>query len=484
MRRRDLLKLAALVPAATAFADSGSSAPLIPQGLPGPTTTGPTSPRYPPFRNPLRTPVIAQPSSRSDTTDTFTFTQKPGLVQLLPGPKTQIWGYDGHYPGPAIFQRSRRRTVMVHKNALPFNTVVHFHGGHTPPPNDGYPTEYILPGTTREYDYPLKQRGATLWYHDHTMDFTARNVYMGLAGFFITTDGQNDSLPLPKGEFDIPLMLQDRIFTEDNQFFFPGLEHDGILGDTLLVNGTVQPFLRVARRKYRLRFLNGSTSRTFLLALSNGQEFVQIGTDLGLMPSPVSRRELLISIAERYEVVVDFSRVPLNSSVILKNLYGDDTTTDVMRFDVVREAPDDSSIPARLSSDLIIPPESSASVTREFLFHRSHGMWVINDKPFEPRRIDARPKLGTREIWKLVNGGGGWVHPVHIHDVGAFVLDRNGVRRPDYENGLKDTFFLGPGETLRFITQTFQDFTGQYVFHCHNTAHEDTRMMGTFEVVA
>ncbi|MFL5322257.1 MAG: multicopper oxidase family protein [Myxococcaceae bacterium] len=487
LNRRDLLKLGAFVPAvalgATGSApDGGSSVDLIPQSLPGPSTTGPDSPRFPPFRDALRIGPIAKPISRNDTTDTYGLTAKTAEVQVLPGKKTVIWGYDGLFPGPTIVQRSRRRTVVVHKNALPINTVVRFHGAHTPPQFDGYPTDYILPGTTREYDYPLKQRGATLWFHDHTMDYTARNSYMGLVGLFTLTDSEQDALNLPKGEFDVPLLIQDRIFTQDNQFYFPGLEHDGLLGDTLMVNGTVQPYFRVARRKYRFRLLNGSASRAYLLALSNGQEFVQIATDLGLMKAPVTRRELLLANAERYEVIIDFSRVPLNSSITLKNLYGDETTTEVMRFDVVREAADTSSIPSRLSS-LVIPTESQAVRTREFLFHRSHGQWLINDKAFEPHRSDANIKLGTREIWKFVNKSGGWFHPIHVHDVGFFVLDRNGVKRSDYEAGLKDTVFLGPNETVRVITQPFEDFTGQYAFHCHNMVHEDARMMGTFEVV-
>ena len=262
--------------------------------------------------------------------DYYEVTARPGTVSLIPGLETAIWGYNGQYPGPTFLGRRNRPVVVRLLNRIPEIISMHYHGAHTPPDSDGTPMlsfsgmDRFAPGAprgSRTYVYPNDNDfPATLWYHDHGLDVTGPNVYSGLAGFFLLTpgDGLEDepfrevdaALPSGYGTYDIPMVFQDRRFHPDGSLLFDTFEHDGFLGDRFLVNGAIQPFLPVARRKYRFRFLNGSNARFYELALSGGGTFTQIGTDGALLPHPVERSRIPIAPAERYEVVVDFSRYP------------------------------------------------------------------------------------------------------------------------------------------------------------------------------
>lgn len=200
-------------------------------------------PLPPPFRVPLPVPPVARPVRSEHGTDFYEVEQREGRAEILPdGRKTTVWGYDGIFPGPTFTARSGRRTVVQVRNSLTVPTVTHLHGGVTPPESDGYPTDLLLParcapgqryggmadahaGRTatgyRSHVYPLPQRAATLWYHDHRMDFSAPQVWRGPAGFFLVGDAEEDRLPLPRGDRDVPLMLCDRSFEEDGSFRYP-----------------------------------------------------------------------------------------------------------------------------------------------------------------------------------------------------------------------------------------------------------------------
>jgi spore coat protein A len=178
----------------------------------------------------------------------------------LPGLCTTIWGYEGILPGPTIHASRGRRVVVHHTNRLAVPTVVHLHGGVTPPDSDGFPTDMILPDQTRTYVYLNNQHAATLWYHDHAMDHTGRNIYMGLAGFYLLRDQEETSLHLPEGPYDVPLLIQDRLFAADGQFVYDTFRHLAAKGSTILVNGAPWPRMEVAARKYRFRILNGSNA--------------------------------------------------------------------------------------------------------------------------------------------------------------------------------------------------------------------------------
>ncbi|MCI0685671.1 MAG: multicopper oxidase domain-containing protein, partial [Sporichthyaceae bacterium] len=373
MTRRQVLRLAGgaavLVPVASACGDSGSTGVLL--------RSQATLPE--PFSVPLPLPPVLTPVRRDATTDYYQLTQRPATVEILPGYSTEVWGYDGRFPGPTIRSRSGRRVVVRHRNELPVPVSVHLHGGKTPPEHDGYPTDLVLPvgGWTgaahsghhslgvKDYVYPLDQPAATLWYHDHRMDFTGPQVWRGLAGFHLVTDDAEDALPLPKGDHDLPLLLCDRAFAADGSLRYPSLDptlrgqpgveeglEDGVLGDVILVNGAPWPYAEVTGTRYRLRLLNASNARRYRLALDppppTGPSFVQVGSDVGLLGRPVGHQDLEIAQAERFDVVVDFSAYPVGTKVTLANRFGDATTSRVLRFHVVRRARDDSVVPARL----------------------------------------------------------------------------------------------------------------------------------------
>ncbi len=490
MTRRELV-LAGLTGAALAAGALPLGRVLTPRARAG---GYPQSPRVTPFAQQLRVPPVIRPTSSTATTDVYDVTMRPALAEILPGRQTPVWTYNGIAPGPT-FMTDRGRTVMVRQhNALSVPTSVHLHGGDVAPDSDGHPEDLVAPGATKTYVYPGRNEASTLWYHDHAIHRSGRNAYMGLAGMFLVSDELERSLPLPRGAFDVPLVIQDRLFAADGQLIYPMHDPDrptrqGAFGDVILVNGVPMPAMKVARRRYRFRLLNGSDARVYLLSLSSRDPLTVIGSDGGLLPAPVETANLLLSMAERYEVVIDFSRYPVGRSVVLENRYesgfGDPIdparVRQVMRFDVVEDAVDPSSVPAQLRPMPVLD-EAPSVRTRTWEFGRRGGQWVINGLPWDNARIDARPALDSVEIWRFVNGGGGWVHPIHPHLVEFQILDRNGRPPRPYESGMKDTVHLGPNEEARVIMR-FGDFRGRYAMHCHNLSHEDHDMMTQFEVV-
>src|SRR5215212_10271692 len=473
-----------------------------------------------PFRVPLPVPPVLEHERTDAGADYYEMTQKASRVEILPGLKTEVWGYDGIFPGPTIESRSGRKIVVRQQNELPVLVSTHLHGGRTPPESDGYPTDLIPPKNmahdhsmeghgsmgmggfrhSKDYVYPLEQRAATLWYHDHRMDFSGPQVWRGLAGFHIIRDDEEDALPLPKGEKDVPLMICDRSFDVDGSFLYPSLDPslqgkpgvkddymDGVLGDTILVNGAPWPVLEVSATKYRFRILNASNARRYRLALepANRAPFVQVASDGGLLGAPILHRTITIAQAERFDVVIDFSRYPVGTKVTLKNHFGYGTTSRVMRFHVVRKEKEESTVPKRLSdmSAFEALGESGSRHTRKFRFTRAapngQVVWAINGKVFDPSRINARPKLGSTEIWEFYTDAH---HPVHLHLVHFKVLSRNGRKPLPTDAGWKDTIDLRPREVARVLAR-FDGYRGRYVFHCHNLEHEDMMMMANFEVV-
>ena len=456
-------------------------------------------------------PIIPalKPVRTDATTDYYEVTARASSAGILPGLSTGIWGYNGSFPGPTIEARRGRRVSVRLRNELPLPIVTHLHGGRTPPDSDGYPTDVVLPKgfaqihmhdararvveEEREYIYPNEQRAATLWYHDHRMDFTAPQVWRGLAGFYILRDEEEAALPLPRGEKEIALLICDRSFGADGSLMYPSLDPTlrerpgvsmeymgGVLGDVILVNGAPWPRLEVANTRYRFRILNASNARRYELALepAAGASFLQIGSDGGLLSAPETHRSIRIASAVRFDVVVDFSRYRVGSQVMLINRAASGPQGQIMRFDVVREERDESSIPQRLSS-VRFPDESSAVATRAFNFsYRGMQGWTINKKPFDPARMDAQPRLDTAEIWQLQTD---FNHPLHLHLVHFKVMSHSGRPGP-YDAGWKDTIDLGPGQTANILVP-FTGFRGRYVFHCHNLEHEDMAMMGNFEVI-
>jgi spore coat protein A len=455
---------------------------ILISGSLGAVAAGPAGAVTPPaFSRPLVIPKVVTGSN-------ITLTARLADVQILPGKKTRMWTYDGTFPGPTIRRPTGQTTTLTLVNDLPAEAgelTLHNHGNHSTPENDGQPDAFLAApaGGSVTYTYTGtenggNERGATQWYHDHRMALTGRNVWMGLAGMYIIDD-PGDPQTLPKGSFDVPLMLTDRSFDANNQLSYNPSGNVGLTGNRILVNGVPQPYFNVGDRKYRLRILNASNARSYELALSNGQSFIQIGTESGLLQAPVKRTRISIAPAERVDVVIDFAR-KLGQKIVLQNLAADGSLRQLMQFRVTRHLTDTSSIPSKLRALPVL--DATSAVTRTFLFSRSRltGQWLINGLAFDPNRIDAQPKLGTTETWIFKNGSSS-NHVIHLHDVDQQLVSRDGVPAKPYER-MKESWNLGIGETI-VLKLRFTDNVGKYVFHCHILEHEDNAMMAQFEVV-
>jgi spore coat protein A, manganese oxidase len=467
----------------------------------------------PRFQVQLPIPAVLAPARTDATTDYYEITQKVAPIRIFEDVATPAWTYNGTFPGPTISSHSGRRTVVTHQNQLPHPAVVHLHGGHTPHDSDGYPVDLILPvGSappgpempampgmpavlgnqvvgSRAYTYPLNQRAATLWYHDHRMGFTGPGVWYGLAGFHIIHDDEEQALNLPSGERDLPLMIADRAFDADGRLVYPSVDpelitpgvrtpyRDGVLGDVILVNGAPWPVLEVDRAPYRLRILNASNARRYRLELDPGGSFIQIGSDGGLLDRPVAHDAIEMASAERFDVIVDFSRFPAGTRVTLRNTLGSGSTADIMQF-VVGSGP---AAPARVPATLAKLPEvrpGSAVVTRNFRLQNVPGDagWRINGKVYDPGHPLANPRLGQPELWRFTTDVH---HPIHLHLDSFRVVDRGDSGPGEFDAGFKDTLDLHPSQSASVLV-TFSDYAGRYVFHCHNLEHEDMAMMADF----
>ena len=475
LTRRDSLRLAALTGAGIALPAKAAAAvrPSSPRSARDAADGGP-------FALPLPIPDVLEPVARTRDYDLYRMRMCYADLTVIPGLTTRLQTFNGQFPGPTIRARRGRPVVVEQYNDLAVETAVHLHGGHVSHDSDGYPLEVLRHGDRRRYFYPNDQPAATLWYHDHAHMVEAQNVYRGLAGTYLLTDDYEEDLPLPRGRYDIPLMLRDAKIEVDGSLTYDGYPFH----PTILVNGRSQPHLDVAARRYRFRILNGANSRVFNLSLGNGDEVVQIGSDGGLLPAPAPSTALALFPAERADVVIDFSRYPVGSQVLLHNtlnfLPGE--PTEILRFDVVREAQDRSRVPQRLRpvDDLGVPV-----VERDFAltFDPMTLTMLINGKTFDPNRVDIRPELGVPESWTISNPDTRLPvpHTFHVHHTQFRVIERDGKPPAPGESGLKDTIALNPGETVRILLR-FTEFTGLYVYHCHMIEHAEMGMMGQMNI--
>ena len=406
------------------------------------------------------------------------------------------------------------------------------------------------PGTA-VFQYPNSQRATTLWYHDHTLGMTRSNVYAGPAGFYLLRGGPGDAvgaLPRPApalGDrpgtryYEIPIAIQDRSFNDDGSLFYPDsreffdnfagpyigengsdispIWNPEFFGDAMVVNGRTWPFLEVEQRRYRFRFLNGCNSRFLILKNSNDLPFWQIGAEGGFLPVPVQLSQLLMAPAERADVIVDFTNVPVGTEVILQNLGPDEpfgggtpgvdfppanpaTTGQVMRFQVVAARSRDTSLPpSRLNLPRLtrLPAEDNTrqvslnEVDSEVLAGvgpRAALLGTMNGTPNVLEWADPvteNPAVGATEVWEMFNFTED-AHPIHIHEVQFEVVNREpigggAVRPPEpSETGLKDTVISYPGEITR-VKARF-GVAGRFVWHCHIVEHEDNEMMRPYVI--
>jgi spore coat protein A len=486
-------------------------------------------------------------------------------------PATTVWGYNGSWPGPTIEARSGESLNISWISKLPtthllpvdhsihgaeatlplVRNVAHLHGACALPEDDGYPEAWFTAHgergpkfNSRPSSYPNCQASATLWYHDHALGITRLNVYAGLAGFYLIRDQTEKALNLPRDEFEIPLMLQDRLFHRDGSLYYPKVvngpkEHpiwiQEFYGDLNCVNGKVTPFLEVEPRKYRFRILNAANSRFYHLRLFNSDaggevidqsfevpSFDQIGTDGGLLPVPLELRYLLMAPGERFDVIIDFSGYEgkflslINDAPAPYTMGGQFLAEEVMLFKVIKplSGKDTCVVP-----DVLMPfePLNPTYATRERLLlvsekERPSDGYVItgllgNARWHEP--ITEDPKAGSTEIWSFVNITSD-VHPLHVHLVQFQVLNRQAFDVPTYQQtgklvftgkpmapesnerpARKDTVKSYPGYVTRIIMRFDLPHgapvtPGQelvYVWHCHILEHEDNEMMRPYKVI-
>jgi spore coat protein A, manganese oxidase len=438
---------------------------------------------------------------------------------------TRGWGYANAFPGPTIEARSGEPVIVEWANELPkehflpidhsvhgaeadkpaVRTVAHLHGGKVPAKSDGYPEEWFVPGKSATYFYPNNQEAAHLWYHDHALGITRLNVYAGLFGNYFLRDSFEDGLNLPKGKYEVPLTLCDRFFDSEGQLIYPVSPDpevpwvSEVFGDSVLVNGKLFPYLEVEPRKYRFRLLNAANARFFHLALSNGMQFQQIGTDLGFLPAPVSLKILTIAPGERADLILDFSGHAGEQIVAASD------SLTVMQFRVAKTgAPDTSSLPQTLRPVAKIAESESVKTRMLTLGEKddraTNPMMMLLNNAHWNTPVTENPALNSVEIWGLMNFTDD-SHPIHLHMVRFQILDRRKFE-PEYyynggrieyigptvppapsEAGWKDTVQAHPGMITRIITR-FEGYTGRYVWHCHILEHEDNEMMRPYDVVA
>ena len=452
-------------------------------------------------------------------------------------PPTLLWGYNGILPGPTFQTRSGSAFFVNWISALPkkhpltidytihgaehdkpdVRNVVHLHGAKVQPDSDGFPESWFTPGNSALYFYPNEMDATMLWYHDHALGITRLNVFMGLVGALFIRDQAENMLNLPSGPYEIPLVIFDRSFDTDGLFNYPVSGNPQVphvpeyFGNVLMVNGKVMPYLDVEPRKYRFRIVNACNGRFLNLTLSSGQYFIQIGSDQGLLAAPVTIPSLLMTPAERFDVIIDFSRYK-GKQIVIKNDApapwpggGQITPTQALQFRVVKplSGPDHSVVPSKLRVIVPINP-ASAVRTRDLSlveYDDELGYPVIDllDNKRWSAPVTENPTLDTVEIWNLVNTTGDG-HPIHIHlirfqiigrtpfDVDRYVstgkiVPTGPTQPPDpNERGWKDTVRAEPGVVNQVIAM-FEGFTGRYVWHCHILEHEDQEMMRPMEVI-
>ena len=425
----------------------------------------------------LALPPLLEGTLSSDGSISYTIATQEGGTQFKEGNATQTFGYNGSYLGPIIRIRKGQNVHLTTVNKLEENTSFHWHGLKIPSNVDGGPHSPIKPNGTATVDFTVMQEAATLWFHPHPEGRTGEQVYNGLAGLIYVEDENSDSLDLPKdyGINDFPIIVQDRFFDEDNQFNYQDIQNmDGTQGDTLLVNGTINPYIEVKNEKIRLRLVNGSNARNYQFNLSSKENFYQIASDGGFLNEPIQMDTLQLVPGERAEIVVDVSDYKKGDNVKLMN-----GNAEVLSINVVEGINSEiKALPKTLNK--ISTSFNSVSVPdKELTFSGMGNMVAINGKQFDMERIDLQAKTGTKEIWEINNSNdmmGGMIHPFHLHGVQFKVLDRNGKVPPANEQGWKDTIALYPGEKVQ-IEVEFPE-KGIFMYHCHILEHEDNGMMG------
>ncbi len=493
--------------------------------------------------DPATAPAIATPFTPAPVSLVVDLTARPATLSIFPGAETSVWQYQasvregsaeaiktlsGSYLGPIFRVRKGQRVQVRLINELPDPTIIHWHGLRIPEEMDGHPRYTIAPGASYEYDFQVIDRAGLYWFHPHPHQLTAAQVYYGLAGLFIVSDDEEDALGLPAGDYDRPLVIQDRTFDSQNQMVYlaNGMMDQmiGFLGDTILVNGAPNAALDVKASAYRLRLLNGSNSRIYKLAWQDSTSLTVIATDGGLLEAPVTRDYITLAPGERVELWADFSGRTTGSEMRLVSLpfsgfssaggmmgggssLPNGAPFDILSVQVGEKGAEVLPLPTRLSTIVRHPVAGAANRDnpRSITLAMQGMLHTINGRVFEMDAVarDEIVRLGDLEIWEFANleGGGGGMgmgmmdmampHPMHIHGVQFQVLGRQITR--DFESayqelsagfvddGWKDTVLVMPGEKVQILVR-FENYAGTFLYHCHNLEHGDAGMMRNYRI--
>ena len=480
-------------------------------------------------------------------------------VQSPDLPTQTIWAFDDGFhatsPGPTYRANYGVPQLVRNINALPPanqnggfgmpSVTTHLHNGHTPSESDGNPCDFYPSGNFCDQYYPnvlagfsfdhrptgdINESLSTLWYHDHRVDFTAQNTYKGLLGFYclfnqFDTGDETTGFRLPSfPQFDIPLAFADKVYDPTSGLLaFDLFNLDGILGDKFLVNGKIQPFFEVQPRRYRFRLLDTGPSRFYEFFLTDpnhlgaNNPFFVIANDGNLLPAPVQVTSVRIGVAERVDVIIDFSSfagktlylenrlrqingmgpvppqglVPgqVECSDAFGNLLSDILPAGqgnlLLQFRVSGTKVVDNSVNPMLDHPTFYAlPDTTATprVTRTFQFDRLNGQWSINGQFMDCNHFRFLVQQNSVENWILFNATGDWTHPIHIHLEEHQILSRNRVPPPlAVEHSRKDVTQLRQNERVLLFFR-FRDWLGKYPIHCHNVIHEDHAMMGLWNV--
>jgi FtsP/CotA-like multicopper oxidase with cupredoxin domain len=506
-------------------------------------------------------------------------------VPIRSGAPTRVWRYHGrvvkgdpraleflsYLPLLRVQRGQKLRIELVNELSEP--TIIHWHGLYVPAAMDGHPRDAIGHGKRFVYEFEVRNRAGTYWFHPHPDGRTGKQVYFGLAGLLIVGDDEESAAGLPSGDYDIPLVIQDRRFDDDNQLIYllgddpnstmgegktgrgmrgmmgggmmgrgmmgrgmmgGGMMRGmgsmmarmmGFLGDRILVNGKPDFVLPVEARPYRLRLLNGSNTRIYKLAWSDGSPVTVLATDGGLLEKPLTRRYVMLAPAERVELWADFSNQPIGAERALQSLsftgdmamgammdggmmqsmmgtmMGDlpsGAPFPVLKARVERRSSAKTALPPQLSTIASPRPRDAVNLRAPKVFNITMGMmiWGINGRSFEMESVtdEETVRLDTAEIWEFRNDAatgmmGMMAHAMHVHGLQFKVLERSveprlssgrdSVSAGYVHAGWKDTVLVMPGERVRILLR-FEPYPGLYLYHCHMLEHEDSGLMRNY----
>jgi blue copper oxidase len=495
------------------------------------------------FAAPTTAPVFSMPLTPVPVSLAVDLTAGRATLPIFSGAETPVWRYQpsvregsaesiqtlsNSYLGPIFRVKQGQRVQVRLMNELPDPTIIHWHGLLIPEEMDGHPRYAIAPGESFEYDFQVINRAGMYWFHPHPHQLTASQVYYGLAGLFIVSDDEEAALGLPAGEYDLPLVIQDRTFDSQNEMVYlaNGMMDQmiGFLGDTILVNGAPNAALDVKASAYRLRLLNGSNSRIYKLAWQDGTPMTVIATDGGLLEAPVTREYITLAPGERVELWADFSgRTGSEMRLVSLAFSGfsngggmmmgggsslpNGALFEILNLKVGEKGVDVLPLPAHLSTIARHRAEEAVNQNdpRSFTLAMQGMTHTINGRVFEMDSVARNEivQLGDLEIWEFSNleGGGGGMgmgmmnmqmpHPMHVHAVQFQILRRELAQGNEstyqelssgfVDDGWKDTVLVMPGEKVQVLVR-FENYTGTFLYHCHNLEHEDAGMMRNYKI--